>query len=101
MQSARVLNSGGPPKVMVCAMGFRSAIDFRWCLAANACVTVTESASWAEDGLSISSVLGSLALRAASTWAVVAAVLVGSTEVVSSAPLYSGMIVTAPFLICG
>ena len=95
------MHSGGPPKAMVCAMGLRSAIDFRWCLAANAWVTVTESASCADDGLSIPSVLGSLALRAASTWAVVDAVLVVSTDVVSSAPLYSGMIVIAPRWICG
>ena len=68
---------------------------------ANAWVTVTESASCAGDGLSISRDLGSLASSAASTWAVVAAVLVGSTGPVSSAPLYSGMIEIAPFAISG
>ena len=64
-------------------------------------VTVTESLSWAEEGLRISSVEGSLAVSAASTCAVVAAVLLVSTDVVSSAPLYSGMMLIAPFSICG
>jgi hypothetical protein len=73
------LNSGGAPKTMLAASGLSCAIELRWCLAANACVTVTESLSWA----------------------VVTAVPDGSTTVVSRAPLYSGMIVMAPFLISG
>ena len=76
-------------------------IEVRWCCLANASVTVTESLSCADEGFRISSEVGSFALSAASTWAVVAAVLVVSTEVVSSAPLYSGMTVTAPFSISG
>ena len=70
-------------------------------LAAVAWVTVTESLSWADEGLRISSVEGSLALSAESTSAVVAAVLLVFTDVVSSAPLYSGMMLIAPFWICG
>src|SRR5271155_2542983 len=73
----------------------------RWYRLANAWVTVTESLSWADDGLRISSDAGSVALSCASTWAVVAAVLDGSTAVVSRAPLSSGMIVMAPFSISG
>jgi len=68
---------------------------------ARAWVTVTESLSWAEEGVRISSVEGSLAVSAASTSAVVAAVLLVSTDVVRSAPLYSGMMLIAPFWICG
>jgi hypothetical protein len=64
-------------------------------------VTVTESLSWADEELRISSDEGSLDFRAASTSAVVAAVLLVSTDVVSSAPLYSGMILIVPFWICG
>ena len=86
---------------MFFANGLRSAIDFRWYLFAVAWVTVTESLSWADEGLRISSVDGSLAVSAASTSAVVAAVLLVSTDVVSRAPLYSGMMVIAPLSICG
>ena len=73
----------------------------RWYLAAVAAVTVTESLSWAGAGLSTVSVDGSLAASAASTSAVVFAVEVGSASTVSRVPLYSGMIVMAPFLTCG
>ena len=58
-----------------------------------------QSLSCAEEGFRISSEDGSFALSAASTCAVVAALLLVSTEAVSSAPLYSGMTVTAPFSI--
>ena len=70
-------------------------------MAAVAAVTVTESLSWAEAGLSTVSVDGSLAASAASTSAVVFAVDVLSTSTVSRVPLYSGMIVMAPFSTCG
>ena len=42
-------------------------MDFRWSLFAVAWVTVTESLSWAEEGLRISRVEGSLAFSAASS----------------------------------
>src|SRR5579875_3865617 len=99
--SARVLNSGGPPMTKFFATDDRSEIDFRWYLLAVAWVTVIESLSCAGAGLRISSELGSLDFSAASTSAVLAAVLFGSTEVVSRAPLYSGMIVIAPLATCG
>ena len=99
--SERVLNSGGPPMIIVLAMGLSWVIDVRWCCLAKAWVTVTESLSCAVEGLRISSEDGSLAVSAESTSAVVAALLVVSTEVVSSAPLYSGMTVIAPFSIWG
>ncbi len=86
---------------MLAASGLSCAIELRWYLVANAWVTVTESLSWAGDGLRICSDAGSLALSCASTWAVVAAVLDGSTAEASRAPLYSGMIVMAPFSIWG
>ena len=86
---------------MLAAYGFRSAIDFRWYLAAVAWVTVTESLSVAEAGLSTSSEDGSLAASAASTSVVVFAVLDGSTATESRVPLYSGMIEIVPFWICG
>ncbi len=69
--SGRDLNSDGAPKVQLAAYGLRSAIVLRWYLAAVAAVTVTESESWAGAGLRISSEDGSLAVRAASTAAVV------------------------------
>ena len=68
---------------------------------AVAWVTVTESLSWAVEELRISRVEGSLALSAAFTSPVVAAVLFVSTEVVSRAPLYSGRMLIEPFSICG
>ena len=86
---------------MFFANGLRSEMDFRWSLFAVAWVTVTESLSWADEGSRISSVEGSLAFSAASTSAVVAAVLLVSTDVVSRAPLYSGMMLIAPLVICG
>ena len=76
-------------------------MDVRWSLVAVAWVTVTESLSCAEDGLRISIVDGSFALSALSTSVVVAAVLLVSTDVVSSAPLYSGMMLIAPLLTSG
>ena len=83
------------------AYGDRSEMDVRWYLVAVAWVTVMESLSSADEELRISSELGSLAFSAALTSSVLAAVLVGSTDVVSRAPLYSGMIVIAPFSISG
>ena len=70
-------------------------------MAAVAAVTVIESLSWAGAGFSTVSVDGSLAASAASTSAVVFAVEVGSASTVSRVPLYSGMIVMAPFSTCG
>src|SRR5580698_9062606 len=101
MPSGRVLNSDGAPSTQPLAYGFRSAIDFRWYLAAVAAVTVTESESWAGAGLRISSEDGSLAVSAASTAAVVLAVEVLSTSTESSSPLYSGKMVIAPLTTCG
>src|SRR6266498_967106 len=101
MPSARVLNSDGPPMTRLFARGARSEIAFRWYLAAVAEVTVTESLSCADAELRISSEDGSFAFRSALTSAVVAAVLFLSTEVVSSAPLYSGRMLIAPETICG
>src|SRR6266545_314218 len=98
MPSARVLNSDGPPMTRLFARGARSEIAFRWYLAE---VTVTESLSCADAELRISSEDGSFAFRSALTSAVVAAVLFLSTEVVSSAPLYSGRMLIAPETICG
>ena len=76
-------------------------MDFRWYLAALAWVMVIESLSCAAEEFRIFTELGSLALRAALTSAVLAAVLVLSTDVVSSAPLYSGMIEIAPLTTSG
>ena len=101
MPSARVLNSGGPPKTKSFATGARSAIDVRWYLVAVAWVTVTESLSCADEELRISTELGSLAFSSALTASVLAAVLFGSTDVVSRAPLYSGMTVIAPLTTSG
>src|SRR5215469_5613510 len=98
MQSERVLHSDGPPKTIVCASGLRSPIELRWWALANACVTVTESLSVAAEEFRISRVDGRPDLSAALTSLVVAAVLVGSTDTVSSAPLYSGMMLIAPVL---
>ena len=70
-------------------------------MAAVAEVTVTESLSCAADELRISAEDGSFAASAAFTWAVVTAVEVLSTDVVSSAPLYSGMTVIAHETTCG
>ena len=86
---------------MFLATGLRSAIEVRWYFFAVAWVTVTESLSCAEEELRISTDEGSLALSAAFTSAVVAAVLLVSTDVVSSAPLYSGMMLTAPLTTSG
>src|ERR1700743_314767 len=96
MPSARVWNSDGPPMTQVLATEDRSEIDVRWYLAALAWVTVIESLSCAAEEFRISTELGSLAVSAASTSAVLVAVPVLSTDVVSSAPLYSGMIEIAP-----
>src|ERR1700749_4968772 len=101
MPSARVLNSDGPPMTQPFATEDRSEMDFRWYLVALAWVTVIESLSCAAEEFRISAVLGSLALRAAFTAAVLAALLVVSTDVVSSAPLYSGMIEIAPLVSSG
>ena len=68
---------------------------------AVAWVTVIESLSCAGAELRISTELGSLAFSAAFTSAVLVAVLVLSTNVVSRAPLYSGMIVMAPLTTSG
>jgi len=99
--SVRVLNSGGPPSVSWEAAGPRSAMDLRWYLAAVAWVTVIASLSWAGAGLSTVRAAGSLAARAASTSAVLLAVDVLSTSTLSRVPLYSGMMVRAPFSTCG
>src|ERR1700761_6401809 len=101
MPSVRVLNSDGPPSTICDAYGFRSAIDLRWYLVAVAWVTVIESLSSAGAGSSTVSVDGSLDSRAASTSAVLLAVDVLSTSTDSRVPLYSGMIVMAPFCTCG
>src|SRR5277367_6552879 len=99
MPSGRVVNSDGAPSTQLLAYGLRSAIDFRWYLAAVAAVTVIASESWAGAGIRISSEDGSLAVRAASSSAVVFAVEVLSTSPESSAPLYSGKMVIAPLTI--
>src|SRR3984957_20236113 len=101
MPSGRVVNSDGAPSTQVLAYGLRSAIDFRWYLAAVAAVTVIASESWAGAGLRISSVDGSLAVRAPSTAAVVLAGGGGGTPPESSAPLSSGKMVIAPLATCG
>src|SRR3984957_3564896 len=101
MPAGRVLNPDGAPSTQPLASGLRSAIDLRWYLAAVAAVTVIASESWAGAGLRISSVDGSLAVRAAPPAAVVLAVEVGSTSPESSAPFYSGKMVIAPLATCG
>src|ERR1700687_4045579 len=101
MPSARVGNSGGPPMTKYFATGERSEIEVRGYLVAVAWVTVIESLSCAGAEFRISTELGSLAFSSAFTSAVLAAVLFGFTDVVSRAPLYSGMIVIAPLTTSG
>ena len=76
-------------------------MDLSLYLAAVAWVTVIESLSSAGAGFSTVREDGNLAARTASTSAVVFAADVLSISTVSRVPLYSGIIVMAPFSTCG
>ncbi len=71
-------------------------MDFRSYLAAVCGLTVTESLSSASAELRISTDGGSFAFSSALISSVVAALLFSSTDVVSRAPLYSGITLMPP-----
>ena len=77
-------------------------MDVRWYFFAVAWVTVTESLSWADGGIEDLQRRRQLGLQGRvhlRRWSRPCCSV--STDVVSSAPLYSGMMLIAPFSICG